>query len=105
MDRIDYFNEMGEELDPIFLNKDMNEQPNSRTNISDQIEKKKETESNTAVYYNSEKIGQIIEKGHGYLYEMSTSYEFENETFYKKDSIEPMKYPKSYVEETDMGWS
>jgi len=36
---------------------------------------------------------------------MSTGYEFENETFYKKESKEPMKYPKSYVEETDMGWS
>lgn len=102
MDRVDYFNEMGKELDPT---KDINVQVKSRVDISDQIEKKKETDDETAVYYQSEKIGQILKKGPGYLYEMSAGFEFENETFYKDNQKEPMKYPKSYVEETDMGWS
>lgn len=105
MDRVDYFNEMGEEIDLSSLNKGKDDQPKSRINISDQIEKRKETDDETAVYFQSEKIGQIVKKGPGYLYEMSAGFEFENETFYKDDQKEPLKYPKSYVEETDMGWS
>ncbi|WP_416147119.1 DUF2553 family protein [Salipaludibacillus sp. HK11] len=106
MERVDYFNEMGEEeLDPKSLNKSMNGEAKSRVDISNQIEKKQETDDETAIYFQSEKIGHIVKKGPGYLYEMSEGFEFENETFYKDDQYEPRKYPKSYVEETDMGWS
>ncbi|WP_280769432.1 DUF2553 family protein [Salipaludibacillus daqingensis] len=104
MDRVDYFNEVGEEFDPDFSKKDR-QQTKTRTDISDQIEKKIESKDETSIYYQSEKIGQILKKGPGYLYEMSEGFEFENETFYKDNYQEPRKYPKSYVEETDMGWS
>ncbi|WP_158282285.1 DUF2553 family protein [Salipaludibacillus keqinensis] len=105
----DFYHEMGDDVDHPTVDKSLvndssKHEPKSRLNISNEVEKRKEPNGETSLYYESQKIGQVLPKGRGYLYEMSEGFEFDNETFYKEDQNKKREYPKSYVEGCDMGW-
>ncbi|SES37697.1 DUF2553 family protein [Salipaludibacillus aurantiacus] len=79
--------------------------PESRIEISGQIEKKQESPGETGLYYQAEKVGRIKQKGSAQMYEMAEGFEFKDEKFYKHtDKKESSQYPESYVEGCDMGW-
>lgn len=72
--------------------------------ISSEIEKKQEEDGETALFYQTEKIGKLKQNGHSYNYEMADGFEFKNEKFYKNTQNKKKEYPQSYVEGCDMGW-
>jgi hypothetical protein len=72
--------------------------------ISSDIEKKQEDDGETALFYQTEKIGKVKQSGHSYNYEMADGFEFKNEKFYKHTQNKKKEYPQSYVEGCDMGW-
>ncbi|WP_049786655.1 DUF2553 family protein [Evansella cellulosilytica] len=73
-----------------------------RVDVTDKVEHKKESNGETALYLNKEKIGEIKNNGQEHLYEMAEGFDLDEEKIYKKEK-KPQQ-PQSYVEGCDMGW-